>query len=232
VRHSSDWQCRRLVARLLSCALASTCLFSCVGDAGPSGPAFGSINITTATSGPEPDTDGYTLIMEGAEGQPIANNGTLTIENLVPRTYRVELAGVPSNCAVRQGALQAVSVEAGGTVEVSFEVACASEPLPEPPVARLTITAAEGDRSVNEGGEMEITVPPSAFMSFSFDASRSEAGAGSAIVAYEWQSNGVTVGTDPSFTLELDEGTYAITLKVTNSAGLNHTAGATLDIVE
>jgi hypothetical protein len=85
---------------------------------------------------------------------------------------------------------------------------------------------------VTEGGELVVTVPAGTFASFTFDASGSEPGAGSAISAYEWQSNGFTIGTLATFTFALDEGEYLITLKVTNSAGLSETASATINVTE
>jgi hypothetical protein len=192
---------------------------------------FGSISVTTSTSGPEPDPDGYSVSVDGGEGQPIGTNATLTLADFTPRTYSVQLGGVADNCVIVGGATQAVPVEADGTAEVTFELNCSSEPPPEPPAARLTITDDDG-QSVTEGGQLEVTVPASTFASFTFDASRSEPGAGSAITAYEWQSNGAPISTLQTFDFALDEGEFLITLKVTNSAGLSETASATIIVTE
>lgn len=219
-------------ALLFRCVLGSVLLAACVSDTGPAPPELSSITVTTATSGPEPDLDGYSVSVDGGAGQPLESNGSLTLEDLVPGTYSLALTGVADNCVVRNGTTLAISVEAGGTATAAFEVTCASEPLPEPPVARLTITTADGQRSVTEGGELEVTVPASAFETFTFDASRSEPGAGSALAAHEWQSNGATIGDQVTFTFALDEGEYLITLKVTNSAGLSTTASASLIVTE
>lgn len=189
----------------------------------------GSIGVTTTTIGPEPDPDGYGVSVDGAAAQPIGTTATLLVPNLTPGDHSVELVGLANNCTVSGGATRTVAVTEGATTAVSFAVTCA--PPPEPPTARLTITA-PGGASVSEGGQLEITVPGGTFVSLDFDASRSVPGAGQTIVAYDWRSNGVTIGTEPTFTFELDEGTYAITLMVTNTAGLSHTASATLDIVE
>ena len=219
-------------ALLVRCALGSVLLGSCVSDTGPAPPELASLTVTTATSGPVPDLDGYSVSVDGGGGQPIESNGSLTLEDLAPGTYSLSLTGVAENCVVRNGATLAVAVEAGGTAAAAFEVTCASEPLPEPPVAGMTITTADGQRSATEGGELEVTVPASAFETFTFDASRSQPGAGSAIAAYEWQSNGATIGDQATFTFALDEGEYLITLKVTNSAGLSTTASASLVVLE
>jgi hypothetical protein len=212
-------------------ALAPLWLASCVSDSGPSGPVFGSIAIITVTGGPEPDSDGYSVSVDGGGGQPIGTNATLTLDDFSPRAYSVQLGGVASNCVALDGATQTVLVEAGATAEVTFELNCSSEPLPEPPAARLTITD-EDQQSVTEGGQLEVTVPPGTFASFTFDASRSEPGAGSAITAYEWQSNGAPISTLQTFEFALDEGEFLITLKVTNSAGLSETASATIIVKE
>ncbi len=189
----------------------------------------GSIGVTTTTTGPEPDPDGYSVSVDGAAAQPIGTNATLLLPNLTPGDHSVQLAGVASNCTVSDGAARTVAVTEGATTAVPFAVTCG--PPPEPPTARLTITA-PGGASVSEGGQLEITVPGGTFVSLDFDASRTEPGAGLTITAYDWRSNGVTIGTEPAFTHDLDEGTYVITLEVTNSAGLSHIASATLDIVE
>lgn len=221
----------RLGVLLLSSALAPLWLASCVSDSGPSGPVFGSIAIITVTSGPEPDPDGYSVSVDGGEARLIAANATLALADFTPNTYSVELSGVAENCVAVNGTTQAVLVEAGATAEVTFELNCSNEPLPEPPTARLTITD-EDEQSVTEGGQLEVTVPASTFASLTFDASRSEPGAGLAITAYEWQSNGSPISTLLTFDFALDEGEYLITLKVTNSAGLSQTASATIIVTE
>ena len=98
---------RRRLALLCSCALAGIPLASCVDDTGP---IVGSINVATATSGTEPDPDGYTLSVNGDAGQPIGANATLTLPGVLPGTYSVQLAGVASNCVVSDGDTRTVPV--------------------------------------------------------------------------------------------------------------------------
>jgi hypothetical protein len=216
---------------LLSSALVPLWLASCVSDSGPSGPVFGSIAIITVTSGPDPDPDGYSISVDGAEARPIPANATLSLANFTPNSYSVQLEGIAENCVALNGTTQVVLVEAGAMAEVTFELTCSDEPLPDPPAARLTITE-EDQQSVTEGGQLEVTVPAGTFASLNFDASRSEPGTGSAITAYEWQSNGISISTLETFQFELDEGEYLITLTVTNSAGLSQSASATIFITE
>jgi hypothetical protein len=191
---------------------------------------FGSIAITTITTGSAPDPNGYTVTVEDLEARAIATNATLTLANFTPQTYNVELDGVADNCVALNGTTQAVQVEPEAIVEVTFELNCGDEPVGDPPAPLFTI--AHGSESVTEGGVLEVTVPPGTSANFVFDASRSEPGEGSTITAYEWQSNGVTIGTTATFEHALDEGQWVITLKVTNSAGLSETASATIIVAE
>jgi hypothetical protein len=221
---------RSLVVLASWCALAPLWLASCVSDSGPTPPVFGSIAIITITNGSAPDPDGYTVTVEDVENQPIATNGSLVLSLFTPQTYSVELDGIAENCVALNGRSQTVLVEPEATAEVTFEFNCGDEPIGDPPTALLTITS--GGESVNEGGVLEVTVPPGASAPFTFDASRSEPGEGSTITAYEWQNNGVIIGTTSTFDLDLDEGEWVITLTVTNSAGLSETASATIVVAE
>jgi hypothetical protein len=225
--------CRRLrslVGLAIWCVLAPLWLASCVSDSGPTPPVFGSIAIITITNGSTPDPDGFTVSVEGVDNQPIPANGTLLLSLFTPQTYSVELDGIAENCVALNGRSQTVLVEPEATAEVTFEFSCGDEPIGDPPTALLTITS--GNESANEGGVLEVTVPAGTSATFTFDASRSEPGEGSTITAYEWQSNGVTIGTTSTFELDLDEGEWVITLTVTNSAGLSETATATIVVAE
>ncbi|MEO6055970.1 MAG: PKD domain-containing protein, partial [Gemmatimonadales bacterium] len=219
------------LARVLSCVVPLAWLAACVDDTGPSAPPVGAISVTTSTTGVGLDPDGYRVIAEGGEGQPIGINETLMLLDVTPRAYSVQLTGVAENCVVQDGATQTILVEADATAELTFAIVCSDEPLPEPPVARLTITDPNA-QSVTEDGRLEIVVPPGTFATFTFDAGRSEAGPGSSIEIYEWQSNGVVIDTRERFDFALDEGEYLITLKVTDGAGLSETASATIIVSE
>jgi hypothetical protein len=217
--------------RCLFAVLAPLWIASCVSDSGPVQPEFGSISITTVTDGEEPDPDGYSFRVDQTPHQAIGSKATLTLPNLAPAVHVVELSGVASNCLVSEGATRTVTVEANATAAVSYAITCGGPPEHEPPTAGFTITA-EGGESITEGGQLDLTVEPSGFVELSLDASRSLPGTGSTITAYEWQSNGIAVSTQPAFSIELDEGTFVVSLRVTNSAGLSHTAIATIEIAE
>ncbi|MGN6392533.1 MAG: hypothetical protein ACTHM9_09850 [Gemmatimonadales bacterium] len=99
----------------------------CGGGSDISGPATGSLDVTIATTGPEPDADGYTLSIDGAAPEAIAANATRHAEGLGVGSHRVDLGGLAANCATTSagGTSATVSIDAGGTANVRFDVACA-----------------------------------------------------------------------------------------------------------
>jgi hypothetical protein len=87
-------------------------------------PDAGSLRVTTATSGPAPDADGYTVTLEGDTERPIGTDGNITIPNLAAGAYTVELGGVASNCAVAGDNPRTITVAKGTTVIVGFSIVC------------------------------------------------------------------------------------------------------------
>ena len=89
-------------------------------------PKTGGIAVTVTTDGPEPDTDGYTLSLDGRQGVAIgpAATRTLTVD---PGRHDLELAGLAANCRVEDdGPTRTVTVEAEATVPVLFAVECSA----------------------------------------------------------------------------------------------------------
>ena len=99
-------------------------LSACSGEES-TGPDVGSIQVTTSTTGPGLDPDGYSVIVDEATRQSISANGTITISNLDPGNHTVRLSGVGLNCPVMSENPLTVSVTAGGTAQVMFDVVCA-----------------------------------------------------------------------------------------------------------
>jgi probable HAF family extracellular repeat protein len=97
---------------------------SCNGD-DIAGPTTGSIEITTTTSGPEPDADGYTVQVDAEPAEPIGIAASLRSADISAGVHTVQLGGVASNCSVADNP-RTVSIPAGGTATVSFEVACSA----------------------------------------------------------------------------------------------------------
>ncbi len=119
----------RRVARVLAVLAMASCVswLGCGGGGSDlAGPEPGSLDITTVTSGPEPDLDGYTLSIDGAAPEAIDVNGSRHTEGLVPGEHTVALAGLAGNCTAATGTGVTVEVPAGAAAAVRFEVACAA----------------------------------------------------------------------------------------------------------
>src|SRR5439155_39064 len=58
-------------------------------------PPSGSLRVTTSTSGDNPDTDGYTVTVDGTSSQPIGSNSStgVTFTGLSVSSHTVELTG-------------------------------------------------------------------------------------------------------------------------------------------
>lgn len=103
-------------------AVAVTFVLTC--DTPP--PATGSLQLTVATSGPDPDPDGYTFSIDDGNPQAIGVNATVTVANLAAGSHALRLAGVAGNCAVGGDNPRPVTVPAGGAVQVSIAVTCSA----------------------------------------------------------------------------------------------------------
>ncbi|HEU5467474.1 MAG TPA: PKD domain-containing protein, partial [Gemmatimonadales bacterium] len=98
-------------------------------------PTTGSLTVTTATTGSNLPTSGYTISLDGGSGQAIGINGSLTLNNLTAGSHTVTISGLASNCTVGGGTSQAVTVPAGGSTSASFAITCvAPPPTNHPPV--------------------------------------------------------------------------------------------------
>jgi Tol biopolymer transport system component len=87
-------------------------------------PESGSIRITTVTSGPGTDPDGYAFAVDGGASQPIALNGTTIHTNVAAGSHSVLLAGVAGDCTVQGTNPRSVAVTSGAIADLSFEISC------------------------------------------------------------------------------------------------------------
>lgn len=89
-------------------------------------PAPGSIAVSTETSGFMKD-DSYELLVDGQSQGTIGANDQVTVSDLDPADYEVNLGDVAANCSVTAAS---VPVAANETANVSLSVVCApSEPV-------------------------------------------------------------------------------------------------------
>ncbi|HEX2249822.1 MAG TPA: Ig-like domain-containing protein, partial [Gemmatimonadales bacterium] len=84
----------------------------------------GDLRIITATSGPDPDQDGYTFTVDGGSSQPIAINAQSLLSNFAPGSHSVELAGLSGNCTLQGANPRSVTVTGGATVDLRFAITC------------------------------------------------------------------------------------------------------------
>jgi hypothetical protein len=89
----------------------------------------GTLQVVTATSGPSPDPDGYTLAVDGGTAQVIGLNATVTIPNVPAGLHQATLAGLASNCVASGANPRTATVQAGATARVEFQVTCRTPAL-------------------------------------------------------------------------------------------------------
>ena len=88
------------------------------------GPTRGSLEVDTSTSGPEPDPDGFTIIIDGTNRGAIGANTTAQYVGLTAGLHAVTLEGVAPNCQAVGDHPLGVAVQPGETARVSFAVTC------------------------------------------------------------------------------------------------------------
>lgn len=89
-----------------------------------------------ATAESSLDTDGYAVVVGELGNHSIESSGTFTFDQVPVGEHVVELQGLQDNCTTPSSPLT-VTVVAGGTAQVSFDVTCWP-----PPSGRIAFTAA------------------------------------------------------------------------------------------
>jgi hypothetical protein len=109
-------------------ATAGVVLFSatltCGGGESLTAPTAGTLEVTTATSGSDPDADGYGVQIDDGAPQAIATNGVLRATDVTPGNHMTGLAGLAANCSVSGENPRPVTVIAGQTTSVAFVISC------------------------------------------------------------------------------------------------------------
>ncbi|MFL5401192.1 MAG: hypothetical protein ACJ8BF_00040 [Gemmatimonadales bacterium] len=106
-------------------AFALISFASCGGDgAGVAPLEAGTLEITTVTSGPEPDPDGYGIEVDGTVRTAIEANATLGLGQVTPGIHAIQLSGLAPNCTVAQANPRSVTLAPGETTPVRFSVTC------------------------------------------------------------------------------------------------------------
>lgn len=116
----------------MRCCLASMALLAVVGlscDDGPAAPTTGAVKVSVTTTGGDLDEDGYEAAVDGERRQLVDANGAVVIAELATGAHSAALSGVAANCTVQEGNgpnPRPVTVTAGDTAAVDFEVRCAA----------------------------------------------------------------------------------------------------------
>jgi hypothetical protein len=92
----------------------------------PPSPTAGNLRIVTATTGADPDPDGYAFAVDGGTTQPISVNATAALSNVVTGAHSVRLSRVAGNCTVQGANPRSVTVTTGATTQVRFAVSCSA----------------------------------------------------------------------------------------------------------
>jgi Tol biopolymer transport system component len=110
----------------------------------------GSIQVTTSTSGVDPDPDGYSVSVGGVGKGQIPANASLGITGIRVGRVAVELSAVSVNCLVDGANPRMLDVTLGMTVEVAFVITC-------PPAGGLRVTTATTGVHLDPNGyDLEI----------------------------------------------------------------------------
>lgn len=154
----------RRYRRLCIAFAVSVVALYCGGGENIGPPAPGTLEITTSTSGVEPDADGYSVQIDGGSSQPIGVAATITSSPVTPGTHTVQLGEMAANCSVAGDNPRTVTVTAGETTTVSFAISCKAT------TGSLSITSvtngfspdADGYTVLIDGTEREALAPNAA----------------------------------------------------------------------
>ena len=120
----------------------------------------GTIEVTTST-GANADADGYSLVLDGRDAQPIGSSATVTLAAVNVGSHTIGLSGIAANCQVQGDNPRGVTVTPGATAQVALVVVC--EPPPAATGSLQVTTATTGDGlpagytvSVDGGGAQPI----------------------------------------------------------------------------
>jgi hypothetical protein len=188
----------------MALALAASAGLGCSGGTEPPVPTTGSVEVSTATSGSDPDADGYMVFLDGVEVQPIASAATETLGDLSAATHVLGLTGVAANCAVQGGNPRGVTVGAGDTASARFSITCDEIP---PAAGSIGVTVATTGSPPDPDGYV-LMLDGAGSRPVATDASLTLEGvpAGGHLVALEGLAANCAVAGDNPLDVTVDEG--------------------------
>jgi len=142
--------------------LLAAALLPLAGCGDPTSTEAGVLAVTTATTGPSPDPDGYVVRVDGRTLRHAAEADTIVFLLGETASHRVALSELTENCAVAGDSVRDVEVTRGDTAWVGFEVACG----PTTGALRITTVATGAELDPNgyqvtgPGLAQPIAIPP------------------------------------------------------------------------
>src|SRR3982751_2007564 len=101
------------------------------GDSDPivTVPPRGEIHALVSSSGAEPDSDGYALLVDGVNVAAITGSSTTAVPNVRTGKHSVGMTGLSCNCTVAGANPQEVTVTDNVVAPVAFNVSCPDHTL-------------------------------------------------------------------------------------------------------
>jgi dipeptidyl aminopeptidase/acylaminoacyl peptidase len=103
-------------------------------------PIPGTIRVSTTTTGPSPDPDGYLVSLDGAPRGPLGQQQVLDISPIHPGSYILRLSSIAGNCSIPEGTSRYVMVAEAVVSTVLFAVTCAPR-IDDTPGEKLVVAS-------------------------------------------------------------------------------------------
>ena len=87
-------------------------------------PHAGTVRVTTVTTGPHQDSDGYVTTLDSGPHLAVPTHGSVSFKDVPAGTHTVSLGGLALNCAVAGETSRQIAVSVGATAAVTFSVTC------------------------------------------------------------------------------------------------------------
>jgi hypothetical protein len=113
-------------------------------------PDTGEIRVAVTTSGPEPDGNGYRVQLDGTGGRSLGLEDSTVFEQVSPGSHGVALSDLADNCATGGESTRSLTVAAGATEHVAFQVTCTAT------AALRVITRSEGTPADPDGYQLLV----------------------------------------------------------------------------
>jgi hypothetical protein len=111
------------MAKCIAFSSAVSLLVGC-GNGDVTAPSTGALEIRASTSSLSALPSGYEIVVDGRTRSTLPANGSITVGNLAEGDHTVRLDGLPADCGIGGTNPTSVTIFAGGTARVTFQVSC------------------------------------------------------------------------------------------------------------